>query len=528
MITRTCFGTVVLLAMATAAQADLSISKKPTHNVSCSGGMCRATAKGANLNVNTLTNLLAAGDTTVKFGGGALAIQVLDGFSWTSVSRLTLDANTSVGFHKPVTVAGQGALTIAYNDGGSDGDLKFFDTGKVDFWNTSSSLIVNSNSYLLVNDITTLAAAVIANHSGNFALANDYDASADGTYKKSPVGHEFGGNFEGLGHTIDALTIDDPKLKTEGPFNTVGLFAHVNYPGSVRDLGLTHVSVTAAGNALVGGISGSGNGDIRNSFVQGSITGGTGVRAGCIAGFGGTTANSRGACAVRVGSQGFAGGVVGSGIVTGSSATGSVTGGSRSLVGGIAGEGMIDDCSSSVTVVGGNRSRAGGLVGMMHGHEAITNSFATGSVSGGSGANAGGLVGHASPYHGFYPAIQNSYAMSTAHGKANSQVGGLIGYAAYGVSLQTSFSTGKVSGGFAFVGGSVGSNRGADADFIYWDMDSNGSAQGCGEGDCAGITGLTDTQLKSALPDGFDPKIWGQSPSINNGYPYLLANPPPQ
>jgi hypothetical protein len=116
--------------------------------------------------------------------------------------------------------------------------------------------------------------------------------------------------------------------------------------------------------------------------------------------------------------------------------------------------------------------------------------------------------------------------MSAAHGKANSQVGGLIGYAAYGVTLQTSFSTGKVSGGFAFVGGSVGSNKGADANFIYWDMDTSGSAQGCGEGDCGGVAGLTDTQLKSALPDGFDPNIWGQSPSINNGYPYLLANPP--
>ncbi len=41
-----------------------------------------------------------------------------------------------------------------------------------------------------------------------------------------------------------------------------------------------------------------------------------------------------------------------------------------------------------------------------------------------------------------------------------------------------------------------------------------------------GITGLTDQQLKSGLPAGFDPKIWGSDPNINNGYPYLLANPP--
>jgi len=33
---------------------------------------------------------------------------------------------------------------------------------------------------------------------------------------------------------------------------------------------------------------------------------------------------------------------------------------------------------------------------------------------------------------------------------------------------------------------------------------------------------------ESGLADGFDPHIWRQSPNINNGYPYLLANPPPK
>ena len=53
--------------------------------------------------------------------------------------------------------------------------------------------------------------------------------------------------------------------------------------------------------------------------------------------------------------------------------------------------------------------------------------------------------------------------------------------------------------------------------------------QGAGDpSDDPGITGLTDAQLKSALPAGFDPNVWGQSSSINNGWPYLLANPPQQ
>jgi len=32
--------------------------------------------------------------------------------------------------------------------------------------------------------------------------------------------------------------------------------------------------------------------------------------------------------------------------------------------------------------------------------------------------------------------------------------------------------------------------------------------------------------LKSALSDGFDPDVWGQDANINNGWPFLLANPP--
>ncbi|MFL6690587.1 MAG: hypothetical protein ACJ8IR_10450 [Alphaproteobacteria bacterium] len=38
---------------------------------------------------------------------------------------------------------------------------------------------------------------------------------------------------------------------------------------------------------------------------------------------------------------------------------------------------------------------------------------------------------------------------------------------------------------------------------------------------------LRSRTLKSATLLGFDPKIWSQSPNINGGHPYLLANAPP-
>jgi hypothetical protein len=78
--------------------------------------------------------------------------------------------------------------------------------------------------------------------------------------------------------------------------------------------------------------------------------------------------------------------------------------------------------------------------------------------------------------------------------------------------------------------GSDGSNGLASA--IYWDLDTSGisdpSKGACYPVNDPGVTGLTDAQLKSGLPAGFDPQVWGQNAAINNGYPYLLANPPPQ
>jgi hypothetical protein len=88
------------------------------------------------------------------------------------------------------------------------------------------------------------------------------------------------------------------------------------------------------------------------------------------------------------------------------------------------------------------------------------------------------------------------------------------------------YATGKLSkrqqsGGFA---GHVDSQ--VEIDHAYWDVTTSLEQHGIGSGDVQGIVGLTDAQLKSALPDGFDAAVWGQNPKINSGYPYLLANPP--
>ena len=94
--------------------------------------------------------------------------------------------------------------------------------------------------------------------------------------------------------------------------------------------------------------------------------------------------------------------------------------------------------------------------------------------------------------------------------------------------MKAFYSTAAV--GAVSAGGLVGEdNSGTFAD-AYWDLDTSGiSDPSKGAGNIAndpGMLGLTDAQLRTGLPPGFDPAIWGQKKKVNNGYPYLLANPP--
>jgi hypothetical protein len=540
---------------ASTCEASVEISTAATKNMTCSAGVCSPTAKNAVLNVDDLTHMLAVGDVKITTGAGAVTITIAAPFSWTSTSRLTLDAYYNVSFHAPVTVAGAGGLSIVTNDGGSNGVFLTTGKGAVVFWDLASSLVINGTIHTLVNDVKTLAADIAAHPSSAYALAKSYDAKRDGTYKSVPIPTRFTGKFEGLGNSIAHLKVQDSSS------DEVGLFGEADSRSLIENITLTQLSVRATAAEEVGGLVGAAFGTIRNAHLTGSVTapvpnGSGGGLAGINAG---TISQSSTDCAVAGGgAAGLAGEDSGTisrsfskgteigtlmggisafetGLVEDSYSTGAITADASVEAGGIAGTssafGIVERSFSTGDVTVGDDSFAGGIVGYIDGGT-VDQSFATGAISVGKNGNAGGVIAGICGCEGD-AGVTNSYAMGSVRGQSGSQVGGVIGFTQENLAITAAYSTGAVDGNGAYEGGFVGyEGDPGDVSTGYWDLDTSGiSNPSRGAGNVKndpGISGLTDTHLKAGLPAGFDPAIWAQSPRINNGYPFLIANPPPQ
>ncbi|HEY5047723.1 MAG TPA: hypothetical protein VII49_06890 [Rhizomicrobium sp.] len=459
----------VVIGLATESLAAVTISSKPTQNLSCVTGVCTPTAANAVLNVGDLTNLLASSNVQVNTGSGSLAQQVEDivvskSFSWASANSLTLDAYRSITLNAPIAANGAGAVALTTNDGGSGGTLSFGSSGSLSFLGTANSLAINGSAYLLVNTLASLASAVANNPAGAYAFAANYDATPDGTYSQSPVPTIFTGIFEGLGNTISNVTV---RNAARGVESIGGLLAQVT-AGTVKDIGLSTVKVDGYRASFVGGLVGTNTGGL------------------------------------LVGDH-----------VSGNVANGDVVGG----ILGVNGGGNLDNSYAVVDVR--SRQGGGGVVGVNEGR--VSYCFAMGSVGGGPGSNPGGLAA-ANTY-----IISNSYATSSVTGGTSANIGGLVGDNEG--EIDTSYSTGKATGGAqSKIGGFIGyDDFNTENASSYWDTTTSGTNQGTGNfGNVQGLTGLTTQQLQSGLPSGFDPTIWAENPKINHGFPYLIANPPPE
>jgi hypothetical protein len=464
------------------SEAAVTISTAATQNMNCSGGVCSPTATDAILNAIDLENLLASGSVEIitSGSGGVQAndIDVETPVAWSTSSAVSLDAHHSVVVDQPISATGLAGLSLVTNDGGSGGILFFGLNGNATFSNLSSALSINGASYTLVATLPTLASAIANNPSGSYALATSYDAAADGTYSTSPIVTAFSGNFTGLGNTINNLKVHDKNVA-----DNVGLFEQIDTGGSVAGVGVVNGEVTGSeGN--VGGLAGVNQGMIENAFASGSVT------------------------LSRNDSTPVAGGLVGW------NSDGTI---------------LLSHANVTVDVTGDNG--AGGLVGVSTG--AIVQCWATGRASA-VDDYTGGLVANSTG------SVDQSYSTGTVAAKAGRLkfgLGGLIG--ANSGTVTQSYASGQVRDSHGHIagvekGGFVGEDDASPGSISssYWDETTSGvkkSSHGAGNiKNDPGITGLTNAELESALPTGFDPTVWAQNKNINNGLPYLINNPPPQ
>lgn len=433
--------------------------------------------------------MLASGNATVTTTGSgsvqASSIVIAAALSWSSASGLTLSALQNIVVRSPISVTGTGGLAL--NNAGTE-SLAFYNGANVTFSNLSSALAINGNPYTLVGNIGQLASAVTNNRNGFYALAANYDAAGDGTYPAAPIQTDMDGTFEGLGNSISNVTISDGSA--EDPLD--GFFRTLN--GLASNFGLAGISVSNGppeGGAGAGTLAGNFGGTIWRCWVTGAVSNGfNGSAGGLVASSGGSIVQSWTNVAVTTnGSQagGIAGNTGGGALIEQSFAIGSVT-----------------TVSDNVAL--------GGLVGTDNGQ--IKDSYSTAGITMNYGSNnnsvLGGLVGSTHCCSSGKPTLDATYSTGTITAPASACnntncIGGVIGY----------------------------DNTGGQEPYAknYWDLDtSNVPSKSQGAGNVPndpGIKGLHSAKFTAGLPKGFKKRIWAANPGINGGFPYLIANPPP-
>jgi hypothetical protein len=299
--------------------------------------------------------------------------------------------------------------------------------------------------------------AIRDNLSGRYLLMNDLDSTTAGYEELAsptanqgkgwqPVGtsydDSFTGTFDGQGYEISDLFIN----RTDKGMKGIGLFGYVDEGGAIKNLGVVNADVT--GFRSVGGLVGSNDGTVSNSYSSGNVTG-----------------------------LWFVGGLLGSNYghwilcevtVSDSYSSSKVTG--EGAVGGLVGDnmyGIVSKCYSTGNVSANQYPDVGGLVGR-NDRGTVIDSHSTGSVTGNS--SVGGLVGENDE-----GIVSNSYSSGNVSG--NSSVGGLVGWNRGTVS--NSYSTGHVTRRPP-VCGLVGDNYDGTVTDSFWDTETSGQSYSLG------------------------------------------------
>lgn len=231
---------------------------------------------------------------------------------------------------------------------------------------------------------------------GNHVLMNNLDFNSNASYSDpankilyttgegwDPIGvnvsgSEFTGTFDGNGHTISNLYINNTTDRH------AGLFGYA-YSSLISGVGVLNTNITAT--SVAGGLIAYNRGTISNSYSTGSVEGFD--SAGGLVGFNRGTINNSYSKSYVTGLE-FVGGLAGSnsGVINGSYSTGA-TAGNRyvgGLVGGNTDEGTITESYSTGSVVA-SVGRSGGFVGVNKGF--VSDSYWDTETSGMSDSEGG-------------------------------------------------------------------------------------------------------------------------------------------
>lgn len=403
-------------------------------------------ATGGDITGSALSSELANTNIELQSSGGTAGsgnVNVNDPVTWSANTTLTLTASNNVNVNANITATGATA-GLVFKPNTANGAETASGTGVFALNNGSSitlsgahpTLSIAGQAYTVINNLGVQGSTTGAdlqgmsgNLSGHYALGGDIDASATASWNSgkgfTPIGSyspAFTGTFDGLGHSIENLTINRTVSYT-------GLIGNVGTTGVVQNVGLAGGSVT--GGQSTGALVGANGGTVNNSYATTPVTGSYNV-GGLVGVNYGAIKNSHATGAVSNSSY-STGGLVGTNgsytnnstaSISNSYATGAVTS-TAADVGGLVGGGYGSIANSyatgSAASTGSNRAQVGGLIGALTGP--VSDSYATGLVSG--SYNIGGLVGQVYSIGANHGTVTNSFWNVTATGQGSSHGGGM-------------------------------------------------------------------------------------------------------
>ncbi|MEY4003101.1 MAG: hypothetical protein RIT07_1143, partial [Bacteroidota bacterium] len=221
----------------------------------------------ADINASVINGHLSSNSLTVT---GASTITVSSAITWSTNQTLTLKATGNITINTTISASASFAgLNIYY--GGSDAStaatagtsysIVQSNRSKIQLSGNSPILKIANETFTVYNSLAALTTAMNAATSSTRAAIST-DLSLTQTYSKSLFDITFTGVFDGLGNTIDGLTI-----RNSGGASTkqnLGLFSQFQ-GATVRNLGITNIDIitssTAAGSTgteyRIGGLVGN-------------------------------------------------------------------------------------------------------------------------------------------------------------------------------------------------------------------------------------------------------------------------------